>query len=138
LQRQVPDVKSILLLLPLFFIQSCESVSKVALKCREQTNLFVLGQNYKYFDDFYYLIDYSKNEIFGYSPKEIYRYKDLMVAPVAITFSKPRDEADKIYSIDRNSLDISAERTTPYSTEKVVGKCSKTPLPNLSSYGKQI
>jgi len=131
-------LNKILICLPFLFIQSCAGADKVALKCKEHSSYFILGKYYKFNADRYYLINYNKNEISGFTKNEIYKFNDLMISPEKITFTIPIDGVPKNYSIDRTSLDISAEKTTPHSIEKVIGKCSKTSPPNLSSYGKQI
>ena len=124
--------------MPLLLIQSCESANKVALKCREHKVVSFPGKDFNHYDDRYYIIDYNKNQVFGFTNKEIYAFDSLMIAPEAITFTIPIDDDPMKYSIDRTSLAITAERTTNHSLEKIIGKCSKTQLPNLSSYGKQI
>jgi len=133
-------VKKLLLLLPLLFIQSCESANQIALKCKLHTVSKYASSEFKFDDDVSYLIDYTKNEISAFTDKKIYKFKNLVLAPEVISFTIPNVNGDEEMSINRNSLVVSGGRSevVGYFTKKITGKCSKTSLPNLSSYGKQI
>lgn len=112
---------------------------KIALKCLEKVaQQHALGGNIKFNSDGNYLIDYSKNEIFGYTLTTAWKFNDLRVAHGSITFIVHAYLGPKYYSIDTRNGDISAEMKTPHVIEKITGKCSQVPLPSLPNFGKII
>ena len=133
-------MRKLLICLPLLFIQSCASANQIALKCKLHTVSKYASSEFKFDDDVSYLIDYTKNEISAFTDKKIYKFKNLVLAPEVISFTIPTVNGDEEMSINRNSLVVSGGRSKMggYFTKKITGKCSKTSLPNLSSYGKQI
>ena len=143
-------MRKLLIFLPLLFIQSCASANQVALKCNLHTYIKSAASEFNFDDVASYLIDYGKNEISTFSDSKIYRLNNLVVAPEVISFTIPKENhvtvdgkistVDGEISINRNSLVVSGGWTEVgwFYTKKITGKCIKTSLPNLSSYGKQI